>query len=63
MHIGTQRAHNVEELRGKFRGAWHRDRLLAADVVTASGEIVRASEDENPDLLWACAALAGTSGS
>lgn len=28
------------------------DNLLAATVVTASGEIVRASEDENPDLLW-----------
>ena len=28
------------------------DNLLAATVVTASGEVVRASEDENPDLLW-----------
>ena len=28
------------------------DNLVAAEVVTAAGEIVRASEDENPDLLW-----------
>jgi FAD/FMN-containing dehydrogenase len=28
------------------------DNLLSADVVTADGEIVRASEDENPDLFW-----------
>jgi FAD/FMN-containing dehydrogenase len=29
------------------------DNLLAAQVVTAAGEIVRASADENPDLFWA----------
>lgn len=29
------------------------DNLLSADVVTADGEKVRASEDENPDLFWA----------
>jgi FAD/FMN-containing dehydrogenase len=29
------------------------DNLLAADLVTAGGELVRASEDENPELLWA----------
>ena len=29
------------------------DNLLAADVVTAAGELVRASEDENADLFWA----------
>ena len=28
------------------------DNLLAATVVTASGEIVHASADENPELLW-----------
>jgi FAD/FMN-containing dehydrogenase len=29
------------------------DNLLAADVVTANGELLRASEDEHPDLFWA----------
>ena len=29
------------------------DNLLAAEVVTAEGDIVRASEEENVDLLWA----------
>ena len=29
------------------------DNLLSADVVTAQGEIVKASEEENPDLFWA----------
>ena len=28
------------------------DNLLAADVVTADGEVVRASESEHPDLFW-----------
>jgi FAD/FMN-containing dehydrogenase len=28
------------------------DNLLAAEVITADGSMVRASEDENPDLLW-----------
>jgi FAD/FMN-containing dehydrogenase len=28
------------------------DNLLSADVVTASGELVTASADENPDLFW-----------
>ncbi len=29
------------------------DNLLSADVVTAEGELVKASEDENADLFWA----------
>jgi FAD/FMN-containing dehydrogenase len=29
------------------------DNLLAADVVTADGQLVRASEDSEPDLFWA----------
>ena len=29
------------------------DNLLAADVVTADGQRLRASEDDNPDLFWA----------
>ncbi len=29
------------------------DNVLAAEVVTANGEIVTASEDEHPDLFWA----------
>jgi FAD/FMN-containing dehydrogenase len=29
------------------------DNLLSAEMVTAEGELVRASEDENADLLWA----------
>jgi hypothetical protein len=28
------------------------DNLLAVDVVTADGELLRASEDEHPDLFW-----------
>jgi hypothetical protein len=28
------------------------DQLLSAEVVTAEGELVRASESENPDLFW-----------
>jgi FAD/FMN-containing dehydrogenase len=29
------------------------DNLLAADVITAEGQFLRASESENPDLFWA----------
>ena len=29
------------------------DNLVAAELVTADGQIVRASDDENPELLWA----------
>ncbi|WP_026412572.1 FAD-binding oxidoreductase [Actinomadura oligospora] len=29
------------------------DNLVAAEVVTAAGDLVRASADENPDLFWA----------
>jgi FAD/FMN-containing dehydrogenase len=29
------------------------DNLLAADVVTADGELLRVSDDEHPDLFWA----------
>jgi FAD/FMN-containing dehydrogenase len=35
------------------------DNLLSADIVTASGEVLRASEKDNPDLFWA---LRGGSG-
>ena len=38
-------------LEGKF--GMTVDNLLGADVVLASGELVRASEGENPDLFWA----------
>jgi FAD/FMN-containing dehydrogenase len=31
---------------------WTSDNLLSADVVTAEGELVRASEKENADLFW-----------
>lgn len=38
-------------LLGKYGAAC--DSLIAADVATANGDIVRASVDDNPDLLWA----------
>jgi hypothetical protein len=39
------------------------DNLVAADVVTADGARVRASDDENPSLLWDCGVGAATSAS
>lgn len=38
------------------------DSLLAAEVVTASGEVVRASAEDNPDLFWALRGGAGNFG-
>src|SRR5215216_1659044 len=38
------------------------DNLLAAQVVTASGEIVTASADEHPDLFWAIRGGGGNAG-
>jgi FAD/FMN-containing dehydrogenase len=38
------------------------DSLLAAEVVTATGVVVRAAEDENPDLLWGLKGGAGNFG-
>ena len=38
------------------------DNLVAADMVTATGELVHASPDENPDLLWGLRGGAGNLG-
>lgn len=38
------------------------DTVVEADVVTADGEVVRASRDENPDLFWGLAGGAGNFG-
>jgi FAD/FMN-containing dehydrogenase len=38
------------------------DNLLAADVVTASGELVRASAESHPDLFWALCGGGGNFG-
>jgi FAD/FMN-containing dehydrogenase len=38
------------------------DNVARFEVVTADGELLHASESENPDLFWGCAAAAGTSG-
>ena len=37
------------------------DRLLSTRIVTASGDVLVASKDENPDLFWACRGGAGGS--
>jgi len=34
------------------RWGWTSDNVLGMDLVTADGRLVRASEDENPDLFW-----------
>ena len=34
------------------RFGWTSDNVVAMNVVTASGEVVRASEQEHPDLFW-----------
>jgi FAD/FMN-containing dehydrogenase len=39
------------------------DQLLGAEVVTASGDVVRASETENADLFWGVRGARATSGS
>ena len=35
------------------RYGWACENVVAIDVVTADGELVRAAEDEHEDLLWA----------
>jgi FAD/FMN-containing dehydrogenase len=35
------------------RFGWTSDNTLAMDLVTADGQVIRASEDENSDLFWA----------
>jgi FAD binding domain len=39
------------------------DNLLSADVVTADGRLLTASNNQNPDLFWGCGAEAATSAS
>ena len=38
------------------------DQLLAVDMVTANGDLVRASESENPDLFWGIRGAGGNFG-
>jgi FAD/FMN-containing dehydrogenase len=39
------------------------DNLLGADIVTADGQLVRASHTSHPDLFWALRGGGGTSAS
>ena len=38
------------------------DNIVAVELVTAAGEVVRATEDENPDLFWAVRGSTGNFG-
>lgn len=44
------------------RAGWASDNVLAFEMVTAAGEVVRASPDENPDLFWAVRGSTGSLG-
>jgi len=48
-------------LNGRFGLAC--DNLISADVVTADGQFLRASEQDHADLFWVCGAAAATSAS
>lgn len=37
----------------RTRAGWAADNVLAADLITANGNLVRVSGEENPELLWA----------
>lgn len=43
------------------RFGWTSDNLASIELVTADGRVVRASEGDNRELFWGCAAAAGTS--
>lgn len=44
------------------RAGYASDNILAAEVVTATGDVVTASPDENPDLFWAVRGSTGNFG-